>query len=545
MTVLQVYPRVAAGTQGPRAPTDARARFAGIRPALYRAGAVALAVGLAAGFARAAEDDGAEAEAIVRAYVESAREVRQAQSRLDAARLEFRRRVEIASSPTLSLSTNLEWASQDGLFGLSVASAGSDGTASITWSPLAPLSITASLRLAQDTRVTSGSESLQGGQQRVSGQVARLEASWALWPPPDATSRNLSAEQARLDLLEAERSAAEARHQAAVDGRLWYERLRVRAGQLAVARWELEAALRQVERAQAQRQAGLVGEDAVLQARAAAQRAAASVQQAASALRSAEQALGRTADSVMPLPAVSSRELLAYARRASDRALSLTRAWLGGLAVDLPPWPPEPADEVGLLVEVPTLPQSLRERVVEQSPEVALARSRLAAARRQLQAAQANWGSASVFVGTQSSDSRSGGGSGSGPSTSWSVGLSARLALLDGGARRADEEQARRALEEAELALADAARTVGDDLELRWHAVGQAALNVFAARAALDQAELSQAAAEARARQGAASTAELEEARRAAARAALDLVEASATLHAELQRLQARIGGER
>ena len=516
----------------------ALARLATLWQVLCTAGVVVLAVGLTVGCARAAADGGPEIEAIVQAYVESAREVRQAQARLDAARLEFRRRVEVASAPTLSLSTSVEWAAQDGLSGLSVASAGSDGTATVTWSPIAPLAITATVRLAEDVQVTSGSDLLVSRSQRASGQLATLEASWTLWPPPNATSRNLSAEQARLDLLDAERSATEARRQASIDGRLWYARLRVLAAQLAVARWELEAALGQVERAVAQRQAGLVGEEAVLQARAGAQRAAASVQQALSALRSAEQTLGRSADDIAPLPPVSSAELLAYARQEANRALSLTREALGGLLPGSPPWPPEPNGEPALVLQVPALPQPVKQRVVEESPEVTLARSRLVLARRQLQATQANWGSASVFVGTQTSESRDGGAS-----SSWSVGLSARLTLLDGGARRADEEQARRSVEEAELSLADAARAVADDLELRWHAVGQGVLNVFAARAALDQAELSQAVAEVRARQGAASVAELEEARRAAARAALDLVEAAATLQAELQRLQVRVGG--
>lgn len=543
MTAPQACRRPVTVSQQAAAGRGAPARLARLRPILYRAGVAILAVGLTVGCARAADDGGPELEAAVRAYVESARQVRQAQARLDAARLEFRRRVEVASSPTLSLSTSMEWAARDGLSGLAVASAGSDGTATVAWSPIAPLTFTATVRVAEDTRVTSGPDLLQSSQQRVSGQVARLDASWTVWPPPNATSRNLSAEQSRLDLLDAERGLAEARRQASIDGRLWYARLRVRAAQLAVARWELEAALGQVERAVAQRQAGLVGEDAVLQARAVAQRAAASVQQAASALRSAEQALGRSAGDITPLPPASSEELRAYARREASRALSLTREVLSGLLPGSPPWPPESAGEMGLVLEVPALPQPVKQRVVEESPEVTLARSRLVLARRQLQATQANWGSASVFVGTQTSESRSGGASSTGPSTSWSVGLSARLTLLDGGARRADEEQARRSVEEAELALTDAARTVADDLELRWHAMGQAALNVFAARAALDQAELSQAVAEVRARQGAASAAELEEAQRAAARAALDLVEAAATLQAELQRLQVRVGG--
>lgn len=536
-----------AGPAGVRVRGSAGARTVGLTAALAAGLSVALAAGPVAVASRAGEVGGSGAEAdveeAVRAYVDLSREVRQAQAKVDAARLQYRKLVEVAAAPALSVSTGLGWSADEGPAGLASASPDSAAVATLTWSPVPPLTLTGRLQLSEGARSLRG---LTGSPEDAapSGQgqdVATVEAAWSLWPPAGATDRSLKAEQARLDLLDAERAARAARRQAAIDGRLWYARVQVRAARLEVARRDLDSALGQVDRTLAQFRAGFVGEDAVLQARASAQKAAAAVQEAAGALRAAEQALGRPADRISPLPTDAGR--VAYARRAAAEALGFTQELVRSLLSGEQSWPPEASGAVGVVLDVPALPEALKQRVVESSPELALARLRLELARRQLEAVRANWGSASLSASTEVPVRRDGGGGGS-PST-WSVGFSARLALLDGGARRADEAEARRSLEEAGLAVADAARAVADELESRWHAVGQAALNLLAARVALDQAVLRQAVVEARAGQGAASPAELDEARRALDRAALDLVEAAATLRAEAERLQARVDGGR
>ena len=488
------------------------------------AAVVALLLAVAAAAAAVPEDQAVEA------YVADHAQVRKARADLEAARIAYERATKVAFAPSVAVSGSLGTQSpRDSSAGGDGQERVANGGLSLTWSPVVPLSVEASLLHGSGLTRSEGGP----GEASFEGTRASLETSLALWPPPALQSRSLDADAARLTLRQAEYALNRATQEARLEGRRLYTQVQVAAARLDVARRRLALAQQALTRAVGQQRAGLMGEEGVLQARSAAQTAALTVQKAAATLADLERQLGLSADLVEPLP--EGDELAALARQAAERALAeLARAaeeW--GWAVPVAPL--DGSD--GVVTGVPSLPEGLVQPAVDASFEVRHARDQLELARRRLEAVQRAWGSASLSASavTTSTSAQPD------PSTNWSVRLSVSLDLFDGGQRRLDEAQAASAVAEAERAVQDAVEQVRGEIEALSQDVATSVLELHAARVQLDLAETQLESVNSRYRRGVASVDSLTEAQLGRAEAALALLEAARSVEIAWQRLLGRL----
>lgn len=475
------------------------------------------------GVAGAQEQPALSMEAVVEAYVDSHASVREARTRLETAQADYERKTRVASAPSLGASAATR-ATADG--GGREPPSVANGELTLTWAPVAPLSLQ-----AQAWHGSGREDPGTGSSSRETSTILSLEASWTLWPPPGSQPRNLDAEQARLALDQARRALETAIDQARLEGQRLYQQARLGRARLEIARQRLDAAERDLARTLEQRAAGLVSEEAVLEARSAAQSAALAAHQALATLSGIERQLGVTADRLPALP--RGDELVDLARRAARTILDHLTASAG--TAGLPAVVPEQEPSGGVMRGIPPLPEEVLERLVAGSVEVAHARQQLELARRRLNAVRQRVGGATVGAAWSRTTQR---GSSQEQLT---LSLAASLDPFDGGARRLDEADAARAVRDAEQAVADAEAQVRREALARWDEVGSAILQLASARMELELAELTWEAARGRYERGVASVAQLEQADLGRSEAALDLLEAAETLRQAWQQLMSEL----
>jgi outer membrane protein TolC len=171
-------------------------------------------------------------------------------------------------------------------------------------------------------------------------------------------------------------------------------------------------------------------------------------------------------------------------------------------------------------------------------PEIAAATARLKSVQSDLNAARGEYAPQVYGVGMADETS----GKGLRGTAGYTVGLTASIPLYDGGARKADVDQAKAALDRANLDVELARQSVEQDVAQAWYELQSGQQQVSSAEAGVAAAEQGYSLADLRYSAGKSTTAERLDALAAQTRAQSDLAQAQAGLIVARSRLMAAMG---